>query len=89
MLDGFPYATKHLCREAFESDTGSAPIPAKVLRRRLPVTLQLAEQRERELYEETDEKEIAQVLQSYRDFVALCERKEQETRKPVEIVASY
>jgi hypothetical protein len=86
---GEPYATKHLCREAFDSGNGSAAIPAAVLRERLPETLRLAEQREREIYEETDEKEIAEVLQSYRDFVALCERKEKETQQPVEIVASY
>jgi len=54
----------------------------------LPEALNLAEFRERELYRETDEKLIADVLQSYRDFVALCEQKEKETGEPVGIEAS-
>ena len=32
---GGPYATKLLCREAFESDTSAAEIPADILRERL------------------------------------------------------
>jgi hypothetical protein len=86
---GAPYATKFLCREAFESLSARAPIAAEVLRARLPETLRLAEEREREVYEETDEHEIELVLQSFRDFVALCEAKERETGEPVAIVASY
>ena|SRR5579862_4706688 len=86
---GVPYATKFLCREAFESATCRAPISAEVLRARLPETLHLAEERERLVYEETDEHEIELVRQSFRDFVALCEAKEQETGEPVSIIASY
>ena len=86
---GVPYATKFLCREAFESATCRAPISAEVLHARLPETLRLAEERERQVYEETDEHEIELVRQSFRDFVALCEAKEQETGEPVAIVASY
>ena len=64
-------------------------IPAVVLRNRLPETLRLAEKREREIYEITDADEIEAVLKSYRDFVALCERKEFQTGKPCLIIASY
>jgi len=84
---GEPYATVELVGEAFVS--GRAFIPAAVLRNRLPETLRLAEKREREIYEVTDPGEIAAVLKSYRDFVALCERKEAETGKPCLIIASY
>jgi hypothetical protein len=85
---GGPYATKHLCREAFESETNEAKIPAEVLRERLPETLRLAEEREREVYGVARREKMAPVLQSFRDFVALCERKEQETGEPVTIQAS-
>jgi hypothetical protein len=86
---GAPYATKFLCREAFESAACRAPISAEVLRRRLPEALRLVEERERQVYEETDEHEIELIRQSFRDFVALCEAKEEETGEPVTIVASY
>jgi len=59
------------------------------LRARLPQTLKLAEERERQVYGQTDEQEIELVRQSFRNFVALCEAKERETGEPVAIVASY
>src|SRR5205085_7282162 len=86
---GEPYATRFLCREAFEGSDGRTAIPAAVLRERLPETLQLAEQREREVYHETDETAIASIQSSFVAFVELCERKEKDTGKPVEIIASY
>jgi hypothetical protein len=83
---GEPYATKYLCAEAFQPD--GAKIEAAVLRKRLPHTLALAEERERTLYQ-SDAKAIEAAKQSYRDFVSLCERKEKETGEPVLIIASY
>jgi hypothetical protein len=83
---GEPYATRHLCAEAFVK--GSARIPAAVLQERLPQTLLLAEERERTIYGARD-LEIKAVRQSYSDFVSLCERKERETGEPVLIIASY
>jgi len=85
---GEPYATKFLCAEAFESRDREASIPAAVLRERLPQTLALAEERERTIYRVTDPAEIEAIKRSYRDFVALCERKEKETGEPVVIVAN-
>ncbi len=84
---GEPYATRVLVPESFE--TGRAEIPAETLWERLPETLKAAEQRERELYGETDINEIGHVLKSYVDFVELCARKEDETGKPCLIIASY
>ena len=86
---GEPYATRELVHEAFESSDHEAKIPAVVLRERLPRTLALARERERVVYHDTDEKFIHAVLQSFRDFVELCERKERETGEPVTIVASF
>ena len=83
---GEPYATKFLCAEAFE--TGEARIPAAVLQSRLPHVLDLVEERERKLYQSTDE-QIEDVKQSFRKFVALCEEKEKETGEPVLVIASY
>ncbi len=83
---GEPYATRHLCAEAFAA--GEADIPSATLRDRLPETLRLAEERERRLYA-ADEEDIRAVKQSFSDFVSLCERKERETGFPVRIIASY
>jgi hypothetical protein len=84
---GEPYATKVLVPESFE--TGRAEIPAETLWQRLGETLKAAEQREREIYDETDINAIGRVLKSYVDFVELCARKEDETGTPCVIIASY
>lgn len=84
---GAPYATKVLVPEAFEELR--VPIYAETLRDRLAATLVVAEQREREIYGETDQAEINRVLRSYSDFVELCARKEAETGEPCLIIASY
>jgi hypothetical protein len=81
-----PYATERLCPEAF--DPGGVRIPAATLRERLPETLRIAEVREREIYNSSDA-EIEKIKESYRQFVALCERKEQETGESVLIKAWY
>lgn len=86
---GKPYATRFLFREAFESDNDEARIPAETLRERLPEALKLVEQREREVYHETDDRRIDFVKQSFQHFVRLCETKERETGAPVLIRASY
>jgi hypothetical protein len=44
--------------------------------------------REKTLYN-SDEEEIAEVVQSFRDFVELAERKEAELGKPCAVYASY
>lgn len=84
---GEPYATKVLVPEAFEESR--VHIYADTLRDRLPATLVIAEQREREIYGTTDQKEIDRVLKSFSDFVELCARKEAETGEPCLIIASY
>jgi len=84
---GEPYATKVLVPEAFEELR--VPIYADTLRDRLPATLVVAEQREREIYGVTDDTEVNRVLRSYSDFVELCARKEAETGEPCLIIASY
>src|SRR3984893_15575344 len=71
---GEPYATKVLVPEAFKC--GRTGIAADTLQKRLPDALHVAETRERTVYSETDANEIERVLKSYRDFVALCVRKE-------------
>ena len=128
---GGPYATKILCREAFETDNCEAQIPAETLRERLthvtepvigangghmvaamfselmktsgmsvegqvlsditcPMTVEEAvRERCQRLYSDMNNEEIERVVQSFRDFVALAERKEAETGKPCTIYASY
>jgi hypothetical protein len=83
---GEPYATKCLVPEAFMY--GRAKITAALLHKRLPDTLRLAEQRERNIYRTTDPEEIERTLKSFRDFVALCAQKEFETGQPCLIIAS-
>lgn len=84
---GEPYATRLLVPEAF--DQGEAEIAASVLRERLPAVLEVAQRREKLVYGETEPAKINRVLDSYRNFVALCERKERDTGKPCRITASY
>ncbi len=86
---GTPYATQYLVREAFESKTCQAKIPARVLRERLPRTLELAMQREVLVYDAQTVSVDDPAVRSFVDFVELCERKEAETGEPVTIVASY
>ena len=69
------------CRAGFS-------VEAVLLRERLPRTLALVEERQRKIYDAGDAT-IEAVKQCFRDFVALCERKERETEEPVLIVASY
>lgn len=87
---GQPYATRHLVAEAFDSAECRATIPAKVLRERLPETIRLAKERLRVVYQRGGNiPDDDPVVKSFADFVALCERKEDETGEPVTIVASY
>ena len=86
--DGEPYATRYLFAEAFEVSYDT-PIVAKVLRERLPETLRLAELRERTICGTTSKEDIEPTLQSYRDFVELCERVEAETGEQVLIRATW
>jgi hypothetical protein len=85
---GGPYVTHMLVAEAFESESGEAKIPASVLEERLPVALKLAKERSKLVYNEElgDDDEI---LDSFREFVALARQKEDETGEPVSIIASY
>ena len=84
---GEPYATRYLVSEAFESG-GEAKIPARVLRKRLPKTLELVRERQKKIYQSTEE-EIADAVTSFINFVELCEGKEKATGEPVTIRASW
>jgi len=84
---GAPYATMHLCAEAFHA-RHAVVISAAVLRERLAKALEMVEERYHSVYHATPDV-IRRAQQSFRDFVALCEAKERETGDPVSIVASY
>jgi hypothetical protein len=84
---GEPYARKALAPEAFEY--GRARIDADTFWKRLPDALNVAETRERTVYGVTDAEDIDRQLKCYRDFVALCARKEEETGIPCLIIASF
>lgn len=134
---GGPYATKILCREAFEAEKCEAEIPAAVMRERLTaitepaygcdgghmLSVTLAEImkatamatgtevvgscspdgrttpmsvedairiRYANLYGEDENSEhVAQVIASFRSFVALAEQKEAESGRPCTVYASY
>ncbi|MFA5961975.1 MAG: hypothetical protein WC848_04805 [Parcubacteria group bacterium] len=85
---GDPYATHYLFQEVF-TKKGETKIAAKILRERLPKTLELIEERERRLYKEVRKKQIDRIQKSFIDFVKLCEQKEKETGEPCTIVADY
>ena len=84
---GSPYATKHLLEEAFESDDGTATIPAKVLKDRLDETLELHIERSKNIYEEDVDKESPSA-KAFISFVELAERLEDANKNP-HIIASY
>jgi hypothetical protein len=88
---GEPYATEVLVPEAFDlkANPDGAHIPAATLRERLPKALATAAARQLLIYNKWPEHETTRVLQSFSDFVELCERKERETGQPCTIVASY
>lgn len=86
---GEPYVTHFLVSEVFGNDTASAAIPAATLRARLPEALELAEERERTVYNETDPAAIADVKRSFIDFVELAEAKERASGAPCTVTASY
>ena len=86
---GEPYATFYFVEEAFEDENDfGALIPAIVLRSRLPQTIKLAIERARKVYGRVIDKNDP-VVQSFVEFVELCERKERETGEPCNITASY
>jgi hypothetical protein len=82
-----PYALQVLAPEAFAQR--HAEIDAATLQDRLPAALIIAETCQRQEYGVTDPEQIDRVLQRYRNFVALCARKEAETGSPCIITASW
>jgi|SRR5579859_223911 len=65
-------------------------IPARTLRSRLEHAIELALERQSDIYGFIDEpSQVEPVLKSFRDFVSLCEAKELQTGEPVTIVVSY
>jgi len=82
-----PSALEILVPEAFE-DNGPH-ISAELLRARLPAALIAVEQCQRTTHGETDADAIQELLSSYEDFVALCERKEKLTGKPCRFHLRY
>jgi hypothetical protein len=85
---GEPYPSRHLVAEAFDSPDG-VTIAIETLRKRLPETLKLAEERERTVYNETDEAAVKRVVKQYSDFVDFCEKVERSTGQPPDIIASW
>ncbi len=84
---GEPYATKTLVPEAFRY--GRARIAAVELQKRLPDALHIVETRERAYaFSAADDADIERMQRRYREFVALCARKEQECGIPCMIIAS-
>ena len=84
---GSPYPTEALVPEAFRY--GRARIAASDLQKRLPDALDMVESRELSFgYTRETELAVERMQQQYRDFVALCARKEDETGLPCLIIAS-
>ena len=84
---GDPYPTHALAPEAFRY--GRARIAASDLRKRLPDALFLVETREMCFgYSRENAVAVERMQQQFRDFVALCSRKEVETGIPCLIVAT-
>lgn len=74
---GEPYVTRVLF-----PDHDEGPIPASTLREREEIAIATAIERERKVYGE-ENPEDSPMVKSIRDFIALAEKKENETGKPV------
>ncbi|HRD74673.1 MAG TPA: hypothetical protein PK264_01860 [Hyphomicrobiaceae bacterium] len=89
---GGPYVTRILLPEAFADEAvgDEVPIPAKLMQERLGEALSAAMLRQLKVYEEPMESgHTKAVCESFKEFVALCVRKEAETGEPCRIYASY
>ena len=99
---GTTFATQYLVKECFDlehpvdekngvSYRTRVYIPSKVLRARLPKTLELVKKRYKAVYKDANDKEIKEAQKSFIDFVVLAERLEQknEYKSACEIYASY
>jgi len=101
---GNPYGTMHLLSECFEiddiytnlsgQDEGVAYdikvfIPAKLLRKRLPQTLEIVKERYLKVYKEATDEDIKEAQKSFIDFVELAEKIEKKEGKPCEFYASF
>lgn len=84
---GQVFATEYLVKEAFAKDAGEVHIPAKELRKRLPLTKEIVIQRAKQVYKEELTEDDA-VVKAFEDFVKLSEALEEDGRKPT-IYASY
>ena len=98
---GETYATQYLVEECFDlkhqkdekngvSYRTRVYIPSKVLRARLPKTLELVKERYKTTYKAKDD-EIKEAQKSFIDFVVLAEKLEKESmfKSACEIYASY
>ena len=98
---GETYATQYLVKECFDlehkkdekngvSYRTRVYIPSKVLRARLPKTLELVRERYKTTYKAKDD-EIKEAQKSFINFVELAEKleKESEYKSACEIYASY
>ena len=92
---GEPYATHVLVPEAFSDELAlqyseGVPISAQTLRERLPETVEVALKREQAIYgHDPEHPETQLVVQSFEDFVSLCEDKEAALGEPCSFIASY
>jgi len=73
-----------LVPEVFDEPKGEAEIPAALMRERLSKVLKAAQQRAT-----VDPLEIKRAIDSFRNFVNLCECKERETGRPCRISGSW
>ena len=81
------FATQYLVKEAFEEGADEVHIPAKELRKRLPLTKEIVIQRFRDVYKEEIEEDNV-FVKAFEDFVKLSEALEEEGRKPT-VYASF
>jgi hypothetical protein len=87
------YPTRYLLEEAFETDVVGQwiPLKAEILKERLEETIKLAEKRFNDMLEDGyyDESYKNEFLDIYRKFVERGVKIEEETGKPMEVLASW
>ena len=83
---GGPYVTKVLAPECWQSEDQSAALDARTLRARLPDAIATAHKRAQEVYDRPKDPAMEAALTA---FVELAERRQEQTKRPVQIVAWY
>ena len=83
---GGPYATQVLAPECWKTEDQRTTLDAQTLRKRLPQAIATAHDRAQKVYDAPSHPEMEAALTA---FVERAERMQEQTGRPVRVIASY